>query len=292
VHLTPKAFTDQPSRPTLTLPEGAWDAHCHVFGPAARFPFAENRSFTPADAPKEALFAMHRTIGVTNSVIVQSGCHGADTAAVEDALAAPDGTARKAIALLPPDADDARIERLAGRGFCGVRFNYMKHLGVGAPIEDVVAFTHRLADFGWHLQIHCAADYLVDFAPILKQSAVPVVIDHLGRVDAALGIDQPAFRVLLALMEDERFWVKVSGCERVSRLGPPYADAAPFARTLVALFPSRTLWGTDWPHPHMDHAIPDDGVLADLLSAIAPSEGERRRLLVDNPTRLYGAPAH
>ena len=182
MHLTPKAFTDQPSRPTLTLPEGAWDAHCHVFGPAARFPFAENRSFTPADAPKEALFAMHRTIGVTNSVIVQSGCHGADTAAVEDALAAPDGTARKAIALLPPDADDARIERLAGRGFCGVRFNYMKHLGVGAPIEDVVAFTHRLADFGWHLQIHCAAEHLVDFAPILKQSAVPVVIDHLGRV--------------------------------------------------------------------------------------------------------------
>lgn len=168
----------------------------------------------------------------------------------------------------------------------------MRHLGDGAPIEDVVAFTHRLAAFGWHLQIHCAANYLADFAPTLKRSAVPVVIDHLGRVDAALGLDQPAFRVLLALMEDERFWAKVSGCERISRSGSPYADAMPFARMLVALFPSRTLWGTDWPHPHMDQAIPDDGVLADLLSEIAPSEAKRKVLLVDNPTRLYGATAH
>ena len=97
--------------------------------------------------------------------------------------------------------------------------------------------THCLADFGWHLQIHCAADYLVDFAPVLKRSAVPVVIDHLGRVDAALGLDQPAFRVLLALMEDERFWTKVNGCERISRLGSPHMDAAPFARKLVSYFP-------------------------------------------------------
>lgn len=121
---------------------------------------------------------------------------------------------------------------------------------------------------------------------------MPVVIDHLGRVDAALGLDQPAFRVLLALMEDERFWAKVSGCERASRVGPPYADAAPFARKLVEFYPLRMLWGSDWPHPHMDHAIPDDGVLADVLSEIAPSEAERSRLLVNNPARLYGAPAH
>jgi 2-pyrone-4,6-dicarboxylate lactonase len=165
VHLTPKAF--HPSRPALALPEGAWDAHCHVFGPATRFPFAEGRPFTPADARKEALFAMHRVIGVANIVVVQSDCHGAYTAAVEDALAAQDGTARKAIALLPPDADEVAIERLASRGFRGVRYNYMRHLGDGAPIEDVVAFTHRLADFGWHLQIRCAADYLADFAPVL-----------------------------------------------------------------------------------------------------------------------------
>jgi 2-pyrone-4,6-dicarboxylate lactonase len=276
----------------LTLPKGAWDAHCHIFGPAARFPFAQNRIFTPADAPKEALFFMHRTIGVANSVVVQSGCHGLDTSAVEDALAAPDGTARKAIALLPTDAADAQIRRLAGRHFCGVRYNYLKHLGEGPRIGDVVALTHRLAAFGWHLQIRCAAEYLADFASVLKRSAVPVVIDHLGRVDAALDLDQPAFRVLLSLMEDERFWAKVSGCERISCCGPPYADAAPFARKLVALFPSRTLWGTDWPHPHMDHAIPDDGVLADLLSEIAPGEAERENLLVKNPARLYGASAH
>jgi 2-pyrone-4,6-dicarboxylate lactonase len=292
MHLTPKAFTDKPSRPTLTLPEGAWDTHCHVFGPAARFPFAESRPFTPADAPKEALFAMHGIIGVANSVIVQSTCHGTGTAALEDALGAADGTARRAVAVLPPDADDSWIKGLASRGFCGVRYNYMTHLGHGAQIDDVIAFTHRLASFGWHLQIHCTANLLVDFAPMLKRSAVPIVVDHLGRVDAALGLDQSAFRVLLGLMEDRRFWAKVSGCERISRRSPPYTDATPFAQKLVALFPEQTLWGTDWPHPHMDHAIPDDGVLADLLSEIAPSGADRKLLLVDNPQRFYGAPAN
>jgi 2-pyrone-4,6-dicarboxylate lactonase len=291
VHIAPKAFTDRPSRPTLTLPQGAWDTHCHVFGPAARFPFADGRSFTPADAPKEALFSMHRTIGVTNSVIVQSGCHGRDTTAVEDALATPGGTGRKAIALLAPDAKKEQIAALAARGFRGVRYNYLKHLGASAPIDEVVASTRRIAEFGWHLQIHCVAEFLVDFAPKLKQSAAPVVIDHLGRVDAALGPNQPAFKALLGLMEDDRFWVKISGCERISRAGPPYADAVPFAKTLASLFPERTLWGTDWPHPHMDMAIPDDGLLVDLLSDIAPGEALRKTILVDNPSRLYGTPS-
>ena len=115
---------------------------------------------------------------------------------------------------------------------------------------------------------------------------MPVVIDHMARVDASKGMDHPDFQALLGLMKDERFLVKVSGSERCAKLAPPYADAVPFARKLVAEFGERTLWGTDWPHPNLNH-LPDDGLLADLLSEIAPGEAQRQALLVDNPKRFY-----
>ena len=123
--------------------------------------------------------------------------------------------------------------------------------------------------------------------PILKRSAVPVVIDHIGRVDAGLGLEQAPFQSLRRLIENDGFWVKVSGCDRITRTGPPYADALPFARQLVAEFPDRVLWGTDWPHPHHAGPIPDDGLLVDIIAEMAPSEELRRKLMVDNPRRLY-----
>jgi len=279
-------FNPSPSTPKLRLPAGACDAHCHVFGPQRVFPFAENRTFTPADAPKEKLFALHAMLGIDHCVVVQSSCHGFDNAVVADAIAAKNG-AYCGVALLPPAVDEAELRRLDAVGFCGVRFNYMKHLGQGAPIEEVIALGGRLADFGWHLQIHFESALIEELAPWLERSAVPVVIDHMGRVDASLGLDQPDFRRLLRLLRDSRFWVKVSGVERSSRRPAPYEDAIPFARTLVAEFGDRTLWGTDWPHPNVASGIPDDGVLVDLLAEIAPSAAQRQALLVDNPQRLY-----
>lgn len=276
-----------PSKPALSLPTGACDAHCHIFGPQDRFPFPPDAVFRPADAPKEKLFALHAMLGFTRSVIVQSGCHGFDNSVVADALAAKDGGYR-GIALLPLAVDKTELTRLHAQGFRGVRFNYMRHLGKGAPIEDVIAFTPRLTEIGWHLQIHAESSLLEDMIPSLKRSAVRVVIDHMARIDASLGLEQPAFRALLGLMEDERFWVKVSGCERASRGGPPYADAVPFARTLVEHFSDRVLWGTDWPHPNFSGRIPDDRQLVDLIAEIAPSPAARHALLVDNPIRLYG----
>jgi len=174
---------------------------------------------------------------------------------------------------------DAELKRLDAAGLCGARFHYMTHLAKGPSIGEVVAFSRRLADIGWHLQIHMEASLIAELTPALKRAPVPVVIDHMGRVDASLGLDQPNFRALLTLLDNKNVWVKVSGADRVTRAGPPYADAVPFARTLVAEFGDRCVWGTDWPHPNHQGPVPDDGGLVDILA--------RQTLLVDNPQRFY-----
>lgn len=280
----------QPSKPKLKLPRGACDAHVHVFGPRACFPFAEGRSYTPSDATKEMLFKLHAWLGIEHCVIVQPNCHGTDNRVTEDAIAAT-GQSYKGVALVRTDVSDAELKRLAAAGLTGARFHYMGHLAKGPPIDEVVVFAKRLADIGWHLQIHCEASVVAEMVPTLKRSPVPVMIDHIGRVDASLGLDKPAFRTLLTLMDDRKFWIKVSGCDRATRQAPPYADAVPFARKLVAEFGDRVVWGTDWPHPNHTH-VPDDGQLVDLIAEIAPNEAARQALLVDNPQRFYNfAPA-
>lgn len=279
------SYHPSPSAPRLRLPAGACDAHFHVFGPQAVFPFADGRPFTPADAPKEKLFALHARLGIARGVIVQSTCHGFDNRVVADAIAAQP-RAYRGIALLPTSVAAAELRRLDGLGFRGVRFNFMRHLGKAPPVAEAMALGERIAELGWHLQIHLESALIEELAPVFRCSAVPVVIDHMGRVDAALGLEQPAFRALIGLMQDARFWVKVSGCERISRRAMPFPDAIPFARKLVAEFGERTLWGTDWPHPNLA-AVPDDGQLVDLLAEIAPLPAQRQALLVDNPQRLY-----
>jgi 2-pyrone-4,6-dicarboxylate lactonase len=275
-----------PSKPILKLPRGACDTHVHVFGPRSRFPFAPGRSYTPADATKEKLFALHEYVGIERCVIVHSAAHGYDLSATADALAAKGGT-YKGVALVPTTISDAELKRHKEAGFCGARFHYMGHLAAAAPIDEVIAFGKRLADIGWHLQIHMAAERIGALAPALLRSSAPVVIDHMGRIDASRGLDQEPFRNLLSLLQDKNVWVKVSGADRASRQGPPYADAVPYARKLVEEFGDRCLWGLDWPHPNHQGPVPDDGVLVDLLAEIAPNEALRQALLVDNPQRFY-----
>ena len=272
-------------RPRPRLPRGACDAHFHVFGPQRVFPFAENRGYTPADAPKEKLFELHAFLGIERGVVVQSAAHGFDNSASADLIQARKGR-YVGVALLPPTAARSELKRLDAEGFCGVRFNYMKHLGKPTPIKEVVAFGKMLAELGWHLQIHMDSSLIEEFAPSLKRMPVPVVIDHMGRIDASLGTNQQPFLHLLDLLKGENIWVKVSCCERISRKGAPYDDAVPFARKLVAEFGDRVLWGTDWPHPNLDPP-PDDGLLVDLIAEIAPLEAQRKALLVENPQRFY-----
>jgi 2-pyrone-4,6-dicarboxylate lactonase len=283
----PPYWMATPSKPDLKLPAGACDAHVHVFGPRKRFPFAEGRRYTPSDAPKELLFNLHERLGIQHCVIVQPACHGTDNSVTVDAIAATGG-AYKGVALVPVTISDAELKRLDAAGLCGARFHYMTHLAKGPTIEEAIAFGKRVAEIGWHLQIHMEAELIADLTPALKRSPVPVVIDHMGRIDAARGMNQPEFRALLALLADKNIWVKVSGSDRITRQGPPYADAVPFAHKLVAEFGDRCVWGTDWPHPNHQGPVPDDGVLVDILAQIAPSEAVRQALLVDNPKRFYG----
>ena len=281
------SYKAQPRKPKLQLPRGACDTHFHVFGPQSRFPFAPERSYTPTcDAPKETLFALHKHLGIERGVVVQSAAHGFDNSAAADLIAARPQRYR-GVALVRAATGTLELARLHAQGFRGARFHYMDHLGGGDPIDAVLAMAPRLADIGWHLQIHLAGARIAELAPALKRSPVPVVIDHMGRIDASRGTQSAEFQALLALLQAKHVWVKVSGAERISRDSAPWRDAVPFGRKLVAEFSDRTLWGTDWPHPNLAF-VPDDGDLADLIGEYAPSEAERQRLLIDNPQRLYG----
>src|SRR5262245_58786303 len=223
-------------------------------------------------------------LGVERGVVVQSAAHGLDNSAAADLLADKKGS-YVGIALAPTTVDVGALKHLDAQGFRGVRFNYMPHLGDGPALPDLMKFAAKLASLGWHLQLHVESSRILKMAPELKFSPVPIVIDHMGRIDASRGLDQPDFKHLLKLLEDKRFWVKVSGLERASRQGAPYGDAIPFARKLVSTFGDRCVWGSDWPHPNLD-AVPDDGQLVDLIAEFA-DEKQRQALLVDNPQRLY-----
>ncbi|MES2531552.1 MAG: amidohydrolase family protein [Pseudomonadota bacterium] len=273
----------EPRRPRFVPPPLSCDSHVHVFGPATQFPYAEGRGFTPVDAPKESLFALHRTLGIDRCVIVQSAVHGMDNRVVEDAIASGAGR-YLGVALVPASVPDAELVRLAAAGFRGVRFNFMRHLP-GTPVDDVIALTRRLAPLGMHLQVHFESSLVHTVGAALARSAVPVVIDHMGRVDAALGPDHEDFAALCRLMANPLFRVKVSGVDRIATAGT-YPLGVDLARRLVASFADRCLWGTDWPHPNHTH-IPDDAALVELLPEIAPDAALRAMLLVDNPAAFY-----
>ena len=282
-------FMANPTKPKLKLPSHTCDSHVHVFGPYHRFPHANPASAAPAEAPKEQLFTLHQHMGITRCVIVQSMVHGFDNRVVEDAIAAGQGH-YLGVALAPANVDNTELGRLAKAGFRAIRFNFMKHLGMGATPQELVSLTHRLAAHDMHLQVHFESSLIHELSPCLQQSAVPVVIDHMGRVDAALGMAHEDFQALMHLLDDAKFHVKVSGIDRIDAHVPldvpPYAQGIELARQLVERFPKQCVWGTDWPHPNHTH-IPDDGVLVDALQHIAPRPDLMQSLLVDNPQALY-----
>jgi 2-pyrone-4,6-dicarboxylate lactonase len=284
---TDSAATGSAGRtPQFRLPALACDAHCHVFGPAAVFPYAPDRRYTPDDAPREALVALHDRLGLTRAVIVQASCHGADNSAMLDCLA-HDPARFRGVAIVDGAVSEAALASMHGAGVRGVRFNFVKHLG-GAP--DMAVFERVLAmiaPLGWHVVLHLDAPDIAALAPMIAGLGVTAVIDHMGRVPASEGIAQAPFRSLLDLARRDHVWVKVSGAERIA--APPFRDAIPFARALMAASPDRVLWGTDFPHPNLKHPV-DEADLVDLLEDYGDAAA-LRRLLVDNPARLYGFPA-
>ncbi|MGE7815021.1 amidohydrolase family protein [Pseudomonas sivasensis] len=276
-----------PTKPKQPLPVGAWDAHCHVFGPAADFPYADDRSYTPPDAPFETLQALHNHLGFTRGVIVQASCHGSDNRAMLDAIARSEGRYR-GVAIVDGSETDEQLAEMDAGGVRGVRFNFVAHLG-GAPDLDVFDSTvDRLADLGWHVVLHLDAQDILTYAERLARIPVPFIIDHMGRVKAQDGIEQQSFLALQQLMENPLAWVKVCGAERVSVGRRPFEDAVPFAQKLIELAPERVLWGTDWPHPNISKDMPNDGGLVDLMFNFCTDPLLRQKLLIDNPMKLYG----
>jgi len=278
------AFLAKRRKPRFTLPPGATDAHCHVFGPAAKFPYAPGRRYTPEDAPKEMLRALHDHLGVERSVIVQASCHGSDNAAMLDCIAS-DPKRYRGVAIVDDTFTDKDYDKLHSGGVRGVRFNFVKHLG-GAPdmgmFDRVIA---RIKPRGWHVVLHLDAPDIIPLSPMVRKLPLPFVVDHMGRVPAKDGVDQPPLRALLELSRLENCWIKVCGAERISM--PPYAAAVPIAHALVEAAPERVLWGTDFPHPNATHEA-DEADLVDLVPQYAPDALAQKRLLVDNPARLYG----
>ena len=276
-----------PVKPAYVPPPGACDAHCHIFGPGSRFPYAANRAYTPPDAPVENLRKLHAHLGISRAVIVHASCHGTDMSVTLDAIASSNG-AYRGVAMVASGVTDAELERLHRGGIRGVRFNFVSHLG-GAP--DLALFDSmltRVGALGWHIVLHLDAEDIVTYADRIKRIPVPFVIDHMGRVKAERGLDQKPFKLLLELTRNELAWVKVCGAERVSSTGKPFRDAIPFASALIEAAPDRILWGTDWPHPNVK-VMPNDGETVDLFAEFCSDENLRRKILVDNPTRLYWA---
>ncbi len=274
-----------PTKPRYTPPADACDGHCHIFGPGDRFPYAANRTYTPPDAGKDKLAALHRHLGLTRAILVQASCHGTDNRAMLDAMAWSQG-AWRGVAMVGRDVTDTELEGLHAGGVRGVRFNFVAHLGGAPNLEAVQSVLARIEPLGWHAELHLDAQDIEAYRPFLLSLRVPFIIDHMGRVEAKHGLDQAPFRQLLDLMKHELAWVKVSGGDRVSSAGKPYSDAIPFARALIEAAPERVLWGTDFPHPNVK-AMPNDGELVDLFAAMCPDEDMRRALLVTNPDRLY-----
>jgi len=282
-------FHPSPKKPAFILPDGAVDAHCHVFGPGSDFPYAPERKYTPCDAGKERLFALRDHLGLSRNVIVQATCHGADNRAMLDAVRASNGLAR-GIATIRPDVTEAELAEMHAAGVRGVRFNFVKRLvdpKSDAYYHDILA---KIEPLGWHIVIYFEAADLAERWDFFTALPTIVVVDHMGRPDVSKPVDGDAFGLFLRFMERDNIWSKVSCPERLSRLGPPgYSDVIPFARTVIERFPTRVLWGTDWPHPNLNMVghMPDDGALVDLIPAIAPTAELQRKLLIENPMRLY-----
>jgi 2-pyrone-4,6-dicarboxylate lactonase len=288
-------FHPDPSKPRFQVPAGAVDAHCHVFGPGAQFPYAPERKYTPCDASREQLFALRDRLGFSRNVIVQATCHGADNRALVDALRHSHGMAR-GVATVKRSVTDAELALLHEAGVRGTRFNFVRRLVDFTPRDELMEIARRIAPLGWHVVVYFEAVDLPELWDFFTALPTTVVVDHMGRPDVTKPVDGPEFELFVRMMrEHANIWSKVSCPERLSVSGPPardgernaYRDVVPFARRIVETFPDRVLWGSDWPHPNLKNHMPDDGLLVDFVPHIATTPELQRKLLVDNPMRLY-----
>lgn len=285
-----------PAPPARALPRGACDTHAHVFGPYARFPLAEPRPYTPAEAPKEQHIAMLDAVGFDRGVLVHGGAHGWDHGAMLDAMAAAPDRLR-GVGVMPADASFAALAQLDAAGVRGLRFTEVAGPTAAQPfdgrvgLEALHALAPKMRALGWHAVVWANAPVIEAHSAAWRQLGLPIVVDHLGFFDVARGVHDPAFQALLALVADGVAWVKLT-VFRNSKQPPLHADVRPFHEALVRANPDRLLWGSDWPYLGMSTYRPTPGALLDLLDdwlGNGPDAAALRdRILVSNPARLYG----
>ena len=271
--------------PAYNVPPLACDCHVHVFGPANQFPYSPARSYTPQDCPLEMLEKLHKTLGFDRCVIVHGGAHGTDNRTTLDALARSPRTIR-GVAVIPSGLPDATIDAMNKAGMRGCRMSTV--VSGGAGFEHLDALADQCANFGWHVVLHFGkAGELVALAPKLKKLRVPFILDHLGRITGAEGVTSEAFKTLDSLMDNGNCWIKLASLYRLSSDPHPYNDMIPMIHRVAAKRPGRILWGSNWPHPIYSGVMPDDGDLVDLIPLWIPDPVVQKRMLVDNPERLY-----
>jgi len=274
------------------LPRSACDCHCHVFGPAARFPYAEPRSYTPEDAPLEAYLALLDRLGFERGILVQPSAYGRDNRAMLDALTHEPERLR-GVAVGSSELTRETMKDWHALGVRGLRANEFRRDGKlyyenGVRLADIAPLFAKMADLGWHLQLWIDARDLPELAPALRHVPVPIVVDHMGRMDYRHGTVHPGFQALKRGVSEGRLWSKLSGAYRLGASAPDYTEAQPFHEALVAANPDNLVWGSDWPHPRPEGPVPDAEHLLDLFFDWTPDPAHRQAILCDNPARLYG----
>ena len=272
--------------PVYKTMENACDAHCHVFGPRELFPYSEKATYWPPDTPESLLREMHDKIGITRAVLVQASCHGIDNSAMIDAIQ-NNPKRYKGVCIADGSFTSEDFVYLDNNGVKGARFNFVTHLGGAPDLEMMESVIKKIIPLKWHLVIHVNAEDIVKYADFFAKFDLPIVVDHMGRVPTDKGIEQEAYKILCDFMKKPNWWVKISGSERIANK-PPFYDAIVYAQGLVAIAPDRILWGTDYPHPNIKEHMPNDADLLDLFPLMVPDINLQKKILVDNPAKLYG----
>lgn len=284
------AFDPAPRKPRIVLPPLACDTHAHICGPGARYAYFPARLYTPPDCLLPDFQHMLKTLGVERAVLVQPSIYGTDNSAMLDAMKAA-GPAFRGVAVVADDIAESELKRMHEAGVRGVRVNIVdvKDRQAGTlPLDALKKLALKVKPFGWHMEFLMHVDEFPDLDRMLADFPIDTVYGHLGYMKNDKGIENPGFSALLRLMQSGRAWTKLTGPYRISTQQLPHADTNAYAHALIKAAPRQVIWGTDWPHVMVKSAMPNDGDLADMLSAWIPDAALRKQVLVDNPARLYG----
>lgn len=272
--------------PNPLPPRGSCDGQIHVFADQAKYPIRSGSAYQPPQGSFEDAKRVHRTLGIDRCMVVQATSYGTDHRLLLDVLAGEKNY--KGIAIIDDSVSDKELLRLHEAGIRGARFNFAKFLDYVPSVDGFRRSIARIQELGWYAKIHAMGEELLEYEDLFRTLTLPVVLDHLGHVDFSLGLRQPACNFILDMLRNHGWWIMISNGDRWSQKGPPWEDAIPYMQAFAEAAPDRTIWGTDWPHVKYRRAMANDADLIELLYRAVPDIEFRRKILVDNPARLFG----